>query len=226
MTTRLVTAFILMSATAMLALVSLGERSFADAKTNQLPATQLLAHSPERKDASAINPGQISGGQIYWRLNSTMAATTVTTHYVFLPIVVKPAVPEVVLQVVAETNFQRSLVGCDPLTLNMQLTDAALGHSQDMALNDFFSHTGSNGSTPDQRITATGYQYSWWAENIAAGYNTPEEVMAAWMSSGSHRRNILNCNLREVGVGYYYLENDGGDAPYQHYWTQVFATPW
>jgi uncharacterized protein YkwD len=221
MNSRLVTTFVLISATALLILVSLGARSFSEAKTLQFASTQLLTVSPEPKDASIINSGKIG----YLHSNSTITATDVTTHYVFLPIVVKPAVPEIVLQVVAETNAERIAYGCPPVTLNIQLTDAAQGHSQDMALNDFFLHIGSDGSSPWERIQATGYQYSWAAENIAAGYSTPESVVAGWMGSDGHRANILNCNLEEIGVGYYYLEDDQGSKNYHHYWTQDLATP-
>jgi uncharacterized protein YkwD len=225
MTYRLVTTFALVIVTTLLTIVSLGERSFSNAATWELVATPLSSDSLERWNAPAKNLEQLNGGNVYLHSTSTITATDVTTHYVFLPIVVKPAVPAVVLQVLAETNAERIEAGCPPLTLNPQLTDAAQGHSLDMALNDFFSHTGSNGFSPEERIQATGYQYWRMAENIAAGYCTPEAVMAAWMNSDGHRRNILDCRLEEIGVGYYYLKDDGGDAPFQHYWTQVFATP-
>ena len=44
-----------------------------------------------------------------------------------------------------------------PLTLNLQLRDAARGHSQDMATNNYFSHTSLDGRTFDQRIRQAGY---------------------------------------------------------------------
>ncbi len=94
-----------------------------------------------------------------------------------------------------------------------------------MAINDFFDHTGSDGSSPGDRIHEAGYQYSRAAENVAAGYTTPEAVVDGWMQSSGHRDNILNCALQDIGVGYYYLENDTGNVNYKHYWTQVFATP-
>lgn len=131
-----------------------------------------------------------------------------------------------VQQVVALVNIERAAVGCNPVTIHTQLNQAALGHSQDMALNDFFSHTGSNGSTPWQRITASGYgSFSTAGENIAAGYSSPQEVMNGWMNSSGHRANILNCAFQHIGVGYYYLANDTGSVNYHHYWTQVFASP-
>ena len=105
----------------------------------------------------------------------------------------------------------------------LQLT--AEGHSQDMAINDYFSHNTPDGTTPWDRIRAQGYFYSMAGENIAAGYASPESVVQAWMNSDGHRANILNCGFKDIGVGYYYLENDTGEVNYRHYWTQVFASP-
>ena len=128
-------------------------------------------------------------------------------------------------QVVNIVNQERANAGCAPLTINQQLTTAAQGHSNDMALNDFFSHTGSDGSSPWERMNNAGYQFSYAAENIAAGYPTPQAVVNGWMDSPGHRANILNCILEDTGVGYYYLANDTGTTNYHHYWTQVFGTP-
>lgn len=147
---------------------------------------------------------------------------------VHLPLVVAPgtsnnsgasAISPLAQQVVDLTNQHRIAAGCAPLTISPQLTSAAAAHSQDMAKNNFFSHTGSDGSTPWDRIRRTGYTYSTAAENIAAGYRTAEQVVQGWYNSEGHRRNMLNCNLREIGVAY----ADGGS--YGRYWTQVFATP-
>jgi uncharacterized protein YkwD len=128
-------------------------------------------------------------------------------------------------EVITLTNQERSQEGCPALTFSTQLRTAAIRHSTDMAHNDFFSHTGSDGSSPWDRIQDTGYQYSTAAENAAAGYSSPQSVVDGWMNSQGHRDNILNCNLLEIGVGYYYLQNDTGEENYNHYWTQVFASP-
>jgi uncharacterized protein YkwD len=74
-------------------------------------------------------------------------------------------------------------------------------------------------------MAAAGYTYSAAAENIAAGFPTPQSVVAAWMNSSGHRANILNCELTETGVGYVFLANDQGAVNYHHYWTHVFASP-
>lgn len=107
------------------------------------------------------------------------------------------------------------------LTLDTRLRCAARKHSKDMGLNNFFSHTGSNGSTPWQRITSAGYTYSRAGENIAAGYSTPSTVVASWMTSSGHCNNIMSPNFKHLGVGYYYRSG----SPYGHYWTQDFGAP-
>lgn len=94
-----------------------------------------------------------------------------------------------------------------------------------MALQDFFSHTGRDGSNLTDRVSATGLTLTVpLAENVAAGYTTPESVVQGWMDSPEHRDNILNPDFTQLGVGHYFWENDTGDLmDYNHYWTQVFS---
>ena len=127
-------------------------------------------------------------------------------------------------EVVALTNEYRAEYGLEPLTLNTELSNSAQTHSEDMAHNDFFSHEGSNGSDVSTRTESAGYESSYVGENIAAGYTTAEQVVNGWMDSPGHRENILNPNYTEIGVGYYYLENDTGEVNYNSYWTQNFGS--
>ncbi|WP_369243815.1 CAP domain-containing protein [Streptomyces sp. R41] len=120
-----------------------------------------------------------------------------------------------VARVVALVNSERSKAGCSPVTLNAKLSKAAQDHSADMARHKNMSHTGSDGSDPGERITRAGYAWSAYGENVAYGYSTPEQVMAAWMSSPGHKHNILTCDFKEIGVG---LAQPGD------YWTQDFGT--
>jgi len=153
-------------------------------------------------------------------------AEPAASHFIYLPVVMtSTGMSPFASEVVALTNQHRAATGCAPLIPNAKLTAAAQLHSEDMALRDFFSHTGSNGSSPWARMAAQGYTFSRAAENIAAGYSTPASVVAGWMNSSGHRANILNCDLREIGVGYYFLANDTGNVNYRHYWTQDFGTP-
>ncbi|NJR45798.1 MAG: CAP domain-containing protein [Hyellaceae cyanobacterium CSU_1_1] len=132
---------------------------------------------------------------------------------------------QLINQVLELTNAERAKAGLKPLTLNNRLTQAAQGHSDSMAADDFFSHTGVDGSDVSDRVQDTGYQYSYTGENIAAGQKTAAEVVQGWMDSPGHRANILNADYTEIGIGYELLENDSGSVNYHHYWTQVFGTP-
>ncbi len=106
------------------------------------------------------------------------------------------------------------------LTFDERLRCASRKHSKDMGVKNFFSHTGSNGSTPWARMKSAGYTYTQAAENIAAGYSTPTAVVNGWMTSSGHCKNIMKSGLKQLGVGYY-----EGTVGYKRYWTQDFGTP-
>ncbi|MCX5195546.1 CAP domain-containing protein [Streptomyces sp. NBC_00249] len=116
--------------------------------------------------------------------------------------------------VLALVNQERAAAGCPALTVNAKLTKAAQDHSADMAAHANMSHTGSDGSDPGQRITRAGYEWRTYGENVAYGYSSPEKVMEGWMNSPGHKRNILDCSYKEIGIG---LAQPG------QYWTQDFG---
>ncbi|MGV9254472.1 sigma-70 family RNA polymerase sigma factor [Streptomyces sp. NPDC003697] len=128
----------------------------------------------------------------------------------------RPAPAGTVARVVALVNQERAAAGCGPLTQDSQLDAAAQGHSDDMAARDFFDHTNPDGADPGGRITAAGYRWSTYGENIALGQQTPESVMDSWMHSPGHRANILNCAFKNIGVGVH----KGSGGPW---WTQDFG---
>jgi len=128
-----------------------------------------------------------------------------------------PSMSEIELQVLEITNAERAKAGCTALRGDDRLALAAREHSTDMGVNEYFAHNSQDGTTPWDRIRAAGYD-SPGAENIAAGYATAAEVMEGWMNSPGHKANILNCNLKALGVGYY-----KGTKGYGTYWTQDFG---
>ena len=125
------------------------------------------------------------------------------------------------LQLLSLINAERQKVGAPPLRINLKLTQAGLRQSQDMAIHNFFSHTGSNGSGFSDRISAAGYNWSAAAENIAAGQSTPTAVFQSWLNSPPHKQNMLNAQYTEVGFGYAY----NSQSTYQTYWPADFAKP-
>lgn len=124
------------------------------------------------------------------------------------------------VRVVQLINSARAAQGMAPLTIDSRLVAAARRHSQDMADNNFFSHYGSDGSSPFDRIQEAGYHFTTAGETIAGGYSSPEAAVEGWMNSPPHR-SILLGNFKDVGVGYVYNVN----STYRHYWTADFAVP-
>jgi uncharacterized protein YkwD len=122
-------------------------------------------------------------------------------------------------EVLTLTNDFRAENGLDPLEADAKLSAAAEDWSREMAEEDIFRHS----DTPAQ-VAAEGYDWQALGENIAAGYPTPEEVVEGWIDSPGHRANLLSENFEEIGIGHVFREDDGGDAPYGHYWTQIFGT--
>jgi uncharacterized protein YkwD len=122
--------------------------------------------------------------------------------------------------VVRLTNAERQKAGCPPLTAVPELDRAAQAHTDDMAANNFMEHTGSDGSSITTRSERAGY-VGWHnlAENVAAGYPTAGAVVAGWMNSAGHRENILNCQLKDIGVGHTANPN----TTYGTFWTQDFG---
>ncbi|MGA3488329.1 CAP domain-containing protein [Micromonosporaceae bacterium DT55] len=120
-------------------------------------------------------------------------------------------------QILTLVNAERAKAGCGNLSAHSRLTTAAQRHSEDQAAHRNMAHEGSDGSNVGTRVTRAGYTWRAVAENVAMGYRTHAEVMQGWMNSPGHRRNILNCTYRHLGVG---VAEGGGSL----YWTQVFAT--
>jgi uncharacterized protein YkwD len=100
------------------------------------------------------------------------------------------------------------------------LTQAALAHSDDMMANNFFSHTGSDGSSAGQRASAAGYTWRTWGENIAAGQLTVASVVAGWMASDGHCANIMNPAFRDIGLA---CVSGTASNTYRSYWTMVLG---
>lgn len=119
-------------------------------------------------------------------------------------------------QILTRVNAERAKAGCKAVVLDPRLTAAAAGHAQDMATNDYFSHTSRDGRTFVDRIKAQGYPVPR-SENIAAGQPTVTAVMDAWMASAGHRANILDCSAVAMGAA----SAKGGT--YGIYWVQDFG---
>lgn len=88
--------------------------------------------------------------------------------------------------------------------------------SQDMAKNNYFSHTSPTYGSPFDLMKKYGISFHAAGENIAMGQTSPSQVMNAWMNSAGHRENILKASYTKIGVGV--AQNSSGT----YYWTQHF----
>lgn len=121
-------------------------------------------------------------------------------------------------QIDEELNRIRARHGRGALKYNAELSRAATGHACDMAVLDFFSHEGSNGSSVQNRARRAGYRDCLIAENIAHGniYASPTAVLQGWMDSQGHRRNMMHRRIVDYGIGVA-VDHDGP------YWVLVMA---
>ena len=107
------------------------------------------------------------------------------------------------------------------LSWNTTLLQAARGHATDMATNNYFSHTGQDGRTPDQRVLAAGYSYAHMGENIAAGQASVESAMASWIGSASHCQNMMTPDFKDIAVAC--VRNEA--SSYRIYWVMEMGRP-
>jgi hypothetical protein len=70
-----------------------------------------------------------------------------------------------------------------------------------------------DGKQPWSFVDTAGYQYEAAGENLAYGFGTSDQVMAAWMHSTEHRANILNANYQDVGFATANVTNYRGTGP-------------
>jgi uncharacterized protein YkwD len=109
-------------------------------------------------------------------------------------------------------NEQRKQNGVASLAVDSGVSNAAIGHSVNMAKTGIFSHV-INGKGPDDRLRDQGVTFTGWGENIVydscqtngqpswnvAGF--AQESVTRWMNSPGHRRNILDPNFNFTGIG-------------------------
>ncbi|HEY7771924.1 MAG TPA: CAP domain-containing protein [Marinagarivorans sp.] len=108
------------------------------------------------------------------------------------------------------------------LNWHCDLQQAAQKHSDDMAKNNFFSHTGSDGSNVGSRVNQAGFSWRTVAENIAAGNAGVAATMEQWKTSeAGHCDALMSGNFTVFGSGY----ASSPSSQYRYYWTQNFAAP-
>ncbi|MES3003654.1 MAG: CAP domain-containing protein [Pseudomonadota bacterium] len=112
-----------------------------------------------------------------------------------------------------------SMQPAPPLAWSDALFSAAARHSADMARRDYFDHASPEGVRVGQRVTAEGYTWRGVGENIAGGDKSIDRVMAGWMRSPGHCKNIMQPEFTEVAVACV----ERPDSQWGTYWTMVLG---
>jgi len=100
----------------------------------------------------------------------------------------------------------------EKLTWEGRLADAAQGHADDMQSQNYFDHTGLDGSSVGDRVSNQNFEWTTVGENIAMGQSSVTSVMKSWIESSGHCKNLMNPAFRQFGA------SRAGS-----YWVQVFA---
>jgi uncharacterized protein YkwD len=104
-------------------------------------------------------------------------------------------------------NAERSRFGRRALRANAQLALAGVRHASDMVTSKYFSHDEPSGQDFVQRILSADYApasaLASAGENLAWGtmqLATPRSIVRSWMTSATHRENLLSPDYREIGI--------------------------
>jgi uncharacterized protein YkwD len=91
-------------------------------------------------------------------------------------------------------NHERQKAGLPALQFDYRIWSAAYAHANNMAQQNQLNHV-LDGKGPADRISAAGYNWSYYGENIAYNYASAQATVTGWMNSPPHRANILNPNF-------------------------------
>ncbi|MFH1427488.1 MAG: CAP domain-containing protein, partial [Patescibacteria group bacterium] len=114
-----------------------------------------------------------------------------------------------ILELINHDRLENNLL---PLTLNLDLSAAALAKADDMIINDYFAHYSPNGNKPWDWINRDKYPYLYVGENLAMNFSGPESAHTALMASPSHKKNILNGKYNDIGLAIISGEINGQDT--------------
>lgn len=103
--------------------------------------------------------------------------------------------------IISATNLERKKMGLPDLIKDPQLQKSAEAKMQDMFQKQYFEHVSPTGDSVSDVVRKTGYEYIVVGENLALGvFAGDAQVVAAWMASPGHKKNILDPRYQEIGL--------------------------
>lgn len=98
-------------------------------------------------------------------------------------------------------NSERKKANLKALSLDPKLMLAAENKAEDMGVKLYFDHYSPTGKRGISFITDTGLKYQIAAENLAVLFSDSQELVASWMDSPTHKKNILKPEFELTGIG-------------------------
>lgn len=112
-------------------------------------------------------------------------------------------------EIITLVNQEREQAGLSPLHRNSVLDAAASGKADDMAAEQYFSHTSPKGVTPWDWFRGVKYEYRYAGENLAIHFRDAALEHRAWMESKKHCENIMSPKYLEIGLAVREMEWKG-----------------
>ena len=116
-------------------------------------------------------------------------------------------------------NQERERAGLPRLERDYRLEEIARNHSRDMLKNNFTGHVSPTTGGPDRRLKEASVEFDHFAENVAKGYNSAEEIHRGFMESPGHRMAILNPKVTHFGI---WVEAEGSGPNKAFLITELF----
>lgn len=133
---------------------------------------------------------------------SSDSLSTSNTSKELLPVISNQIEQDLTISgIISATNMERKKVGLPELIKDPQLSKAAEIKLQDMFQKQYFQHVSPSGDSVSDVVRKTGYEYIVVGENLALGvFAGDAQVVAAWMASPGHKKNILDSRYQEIGL--------------------------
>ncbi|WP_375455042.1 CAP domain-containing protein [uncultured Methylobacterium sp.] len=117
----------------------------------------------------------------------------------------------------AAISRYRAQHGLGPVVVDAGLVTAAARQAGTNARAGVLSHDVGGGFAA--RMASAGLARAWSAENLSAGSETFDQVLARWKASPEHDRNMLIPQIRRIGIA----RVDAPGTRYKRFWALVMA---
>ncbi len=124
--------------------------------------------------------------------------------------------------VIDQTNEYRVKQGLKPLKVSPELSKAAEAAAKDMSSKGYFSHNAPDGTSFTSWPKSSGYNYKYIGQNLANGYDTATDTLAAWKVSPAHNANLTKSQYSDIGVAFATGTYNGKPSTYV---IQYFGSP-